>query len=165
MQQHPRKLVLYSFRGGVQHVPLLFDNFLFPLYPVLVDGQVIRPVAQDQHAGVQKRLVRCGNAVEIVYGFVVRGHRVDVVPVQDTVPFQGLYHPLSRKIFRPLECHVLQEVRHSPLFVALFQQESRISDEVKTGLVPGSVVMPQVIGQSVGQLAHHHFRIPGQQFL
>ena len=60
---------------------------------------------------------------------------------------------------------MLQEVRHSPLFVALFQQESRISDEVKTGLVPGSVVMPQVIGQSVGQLAHHHFRIPGQQFL
>ena len=83
------------------------------------------------------------------------------MPVEHPVTLQRLDHLPPGEMLRALKCHVLQEVRHATLLVPLFQQEARVSHQVKVRLIPGAVVVTDIIRHTVRQTPHDHLRVTG----
>ena len=114
-----------------------------------VEQGVARPLAQDGQAGVEHLAVADRHRQD-VDRLVVPGVRVEVAAEADADRLQIRNELVLREPARPVERHVLDEVRR-PELVVVFEDRAGVDDEAQFGPSFGPLVGPDEVRQPVGE--------------
>jgi len=113
---------------------------------------------QDQQARIEGGRT-CWNGVNIIYGVVEACGCVKVLTEFHTDGFQVWNDTdtsfVVGKVFATIEGHVFEKVGQTPL-VFVFLHGTHLLHDVEIGLVGRQVVLSDVIGQAVVELADAH---------
>ncbi len=153
---------LHRTPRGVAALAALLDDdtaLLVDLGRVVVHE--VGVVAQDHQAGVHDAGTFDRDVVEHVLGLFETGGGIDVRAEFSTDGTEVVQDGLVREVLRAVEAHVLEEVGETVL-VRGFLDGAHIGSEVELGTSGGELVVADVIGQSVVQMAHTDGRIVGE---
>ena len=121
----------------------------------------MRVVAQDHEAGVHDGGTLDRDVVEHVLGLLEAGGGVDVRAELGADGTEVVQDGLVREVLRAVEAHVLEEVGETVL-VRGFLDGAHVGGEIELGPSGGKLVVTDVIGQSVVQMADTDGRIVGE---
>ena len=122
-----------------------------------VQRQVVRPVVEDEQAGVYKPLAH-GHVRDVVHGFVDGGVRIEVGAEFHSVLFQILAEQVAGEVGGAVEAHVFEEMGQTAL-VVFFEDGAHFLGNVEVGQILRLSVVPDIVSQSVVQLADAHVRV------
>ena len=139
--------------------PLLVDDAALFLNLLLVEEDVAGPAVEDfdthlDHLGV------VGGDVDIVDSLVEGGVGVDVASELHAVLLQLVDHLVAWIALDAVEGHVLAEVGETLLVVA-FHDRTGVGDQAELDHLLGFLVVADVVGESVVQLAVGHLFVEG----
>ena len=124
------------------------------------EGQAIRPVLQNEDAGVECALPFCRHVANTIDRLVDRGVGVEVASELYSESTGELQECRVREVFRPVERHVLEEMGQTALVVILLNGAHTLRNvEVCDMFRP--IVVADVVGQSVLKLAYAHVLVNG----
>ena len=156
-------------KGGLHRAPLripalaaLLDDdaaLLVDLHGIIVDE--VRVVAQDHQAGVHDGGALDGDVVEHVLGFLEAGGGVHVPAEFGADGTEIVQDSLVREMRGAVEAHMLQEVREAVL-VGGFLDGAHVRGEIEFRPALRELVVADVVGESVVQMAHADRRIVGK---
>ena len=156
-------------KGGLHRAPLripalsaLLDDdaaFLVDLHGIVVDKVCI--VAQDHQTRINDRRALDGNVVEHVLGFLEAGGGVHVPAEFGADGTEIVQDAFVGEMRGAVEAHVLQEMRETVL-VGGFLDGAHIGGKVELRPALGELVVADVIGKSVFEMAHADRRIIGE---
>ena len=144
--------------GGRTELPLLVDDTAFLVDFLSVEGQSVRPVLKDEDTGVDGTLSCCRYIAHAVYRLVDARVGIEVAAElhsQSTCVFE---ERRVREMLRAVEGHVLQEMGQTALVLVLLNGAHTLSN-VEIGHMLRPLVVPDVVGQSVWQLAYAHILV------
>ena len=121
----------------------------------------MRVVAQDHQAGVHDSGTLDRDVVEHVLGLLEAGGGVHVPAEFGADGTEVVQDALVREVFRPVEAHVLEEVREAVL-VRGFLDGAHVRGEIEFRPALRELVVADVIGKSVFEMAHADRRIIGE---
>ena len=116
---------------------------------------------QDQQARVYHFAAVYRGVHNHINGFVERSICVEVFASAYSNTFSKIVYAMPGKILGSVKGHVLKKVCQSGLIVFLLHGANPLGD-VKIGSFLGLFVVPDVIGQSIGQFAITYFRVDGK---
>jgi hypothetical protein len=153
-------LVRHAHLRAASRAPLLDHHAALLADLGRVERQTVRPVLEDVERLVDDRR-RIGGDLEHVHRLVERGVRVQVRPEPHPRPLEEVDQIGLREAARPVERHVLHEVRDAELAVVL---EDRAGVDHQPELRPllGKRVAAHEIPKPVRQTAAQHGAVEGQ---
>ena len=128
------------------------DDPPFLLHLDGVDREAPRPVAQDQHRRVHQGGI-AGRKLQFINRFPIGGMGVQVRAEGSAVALQHPDDAVVREVLRPVEGHVLQEMRKAPLALLLIER-ARLHEKPVHRLPFRIGVLEDIIGQAVSQGPH-----------
>ena len=153
---------LHQTPGGVAARAALLDDdtaLLVDFNGIVVDE--VRVVTQDHQAGVNDRLAFDGDVVEHVLGFLEARRGVDVPAEFGADGTEVVQDALVGEVRRAVEAHVLEEVRETVL-VRRFLNGADVGGQIELRPSFGNLVVADIIGKTVFQMAHADRRIVGK---
>ena len=108
---------------------------------------------QDRKDGVDSALASHRNVLYHILGIVPARAGIEVVAEHYADLFQIVYHGLSRQVLRTVESHVFEEVSQTLLVVVLLYG-THVMQDVEAGLPFGLLVVADVVGHAVFELAY-----------
>ncbi len=127
-----------------------------------VEGEVVGPVVEYEQTGVLHALAGDGHVGYVVDSLVDSGVGVEVGTEFHTYRLEPLAQLVVGEVGGAVKAHVLQEVGQSAL-VFFFQGRAYLLGYVEVGLSLGILVVTDVIGKSVGELADAHIFVDRQR--
>jgi len=168
LQQDRELLVAHPGARAASLPPLLDDDAALLVDLGRREGQVVRPVFQDQERFLEQlRLV--GGNLQHVHGLVEARVGVDARAGAHPDRFHELDHRRSREVRGAVECHVLDEVRE-PELVLVLEHGPRVHRQAQLGPFRGQLVGADVVAETVREPADgdervHRDRVGGSQRL
>ena len=126
-------------------------------------GHEVGIVMHDEDAGVHDGRADKRN-VEQIDGLLDTRAGVDVSAEGSADALQPVEEILVGEVLGAVEAHVLQEVGQAVL-VGLFQQGARVGGEIEFGTLSGFLIVADVVGQAVVELADAGCRVIGELLL
>ena len=153
-----QELLVHTHLGVLAAAPLLVDHaaLLVDVFPR--EEQAVGPVVEDPEAGVDRTRNGHGDVVDVIDGLVDRSIGVQVRAELHTDGLEVLDHAVAGEMLGPVEAHVLQEMGEAAL-VLVFKDGTDLLGDVEMRLVLRLLVVADVIGQSVLQMADADIRI------
>ena len=158
---HLRKAAcLHALLRSLAHAPLvvhdvsLLDDFVF------FEQQPVRPVLQDEQAGVDGRSALRGHVAHAVDGLVDAGVGIQVTAELHAERACEVDDAVAGEVLRAVEGHVLEEVGQSALVFLLLNGAHALCD-VEVSHVLRVLVVADVVRQSVVKFADAHLIVNG----
>ena len=129
----------------MHHVALLVDGFG-------VKRDAVRPVLEDEHAGVEGGDACCGHILDKIDGLVGGGVGVEVSAILHANRLQVFLQGVVLEMVGAVEGHVLEQVGKTSLVVVFLHRPHFLCD-IETGHMLRIVVVADVVGQSIVELA------------
>ncbi len=139
--------------GSVAGAQLLHDDAALRIDLRRLQGDEVRPVVQDRKGGVDSALASHRNVLYHILGIVPARAGIEVVAEHYADLFQIVYHGLARKVLRTVEGHMFEEVSQTLLVVVLLYG-THVMQDVEAGLTLGLLVVADVVGHAVFELAY-----------
>ena len=143
--------------------PLLQYHAALGVYLLVQQREGAAPVVHHQQRAVDDTLAIGRHVAQTIYRLVNRGVGIDVTAEVDTYRLKIVDDSLALKMLGTVEGHMLQEVGQTVLVVLLQDGTYRLRD-VELATLFGLLVVTDVVGQSVVQLAVANLRVH-RQFL
>ena len=140
--------------------PLPFYHAALGIDVLVSESDVAAPVAQDEQTAVKRGLTSRRHFADVVYCLVYRGECVQVLAELYAYRLEPPYQRVAREMFGAVKGEMLEEMRQSALVLTLDYRPHATREE-EIGTARGRLVMVNVIGQPVGQLAAHDIRVCG----
>ena len=149
-EQDGKLLVLYPLVGSQPEPPFFQDDAPFLVDLRRIEGDVVRPVFEDEQRPVNHRGIVGGN-LQFVDGFIEArvGIHVRAEPHAERLHEGG--DVLSGEVQRAVEAHVLDEVCEPPL-IFVFEHRARVDGEPELGPGLGLLVGADVVAQAIGSV-------------
>ena len=112
------------------------------------ERQIIRPVVEDEQAGVDDAVACDGNIADVVHRFVYRCVGVQVFAEAHADGFQVMFQSISGEMSSAVEAHVFQEVCQ-PSLIVFFKDGTHFLGDVEVGAVFRQFIVPDVVSQPV----------------
>ena len=160
LEEHGELLVEQPHLRAASGAPLLDHHAALLADLGRVERQTRRPVLQDVERGVDDR-GGVGGDPQHVHRLVERRVRVEIRAELHADALEEVDEARLREAARAVERHVLDEVRHAELPVAL-EDRARVDGETKLGAILGLGVATHEIVNPVRQRAAQHGRVEGE---
>ena len=141
--------------AGVGATPFLVDDTALLVDFVGGEEQAVGPVVEDEQARVNYARALHGDVGDVVDGLVDRGVGIEVLAKLYTDGLEPVDERVAGEVLGAVEAHVLEEVGQTALVFVLEDRAYLLGDE-EVGLTFGVLVVTDVVGQSVGELAHDY---------
>ena len=132
----------------MHHVALLVDG-------LLVEGNGVRPVLEDEHTRVNGRNTCRRHVFNVIHRLVGGGIGIQVPAILHTYRLQVFLQLIVLEVLSTIESHVLEQVSKTALVFILLHRPYFLCD-VETRHMLRIVVMADVIGQSVVECSLTH---------
>ena len=149
--------VLYPLVGAEPEPPFFQDDASFLVDRGRIEGDVVRPVLENEQRPVHHRGVVC-RYLQLVHGLVETGMGVDVCPEPHAERLHEAGDRLLGEMQRAVEAHMLDEVSE-PALIVVFENGARVDDEPKFGAGLRLLVRADVVAQAIGERADRDQRI------
>ena len=152
--EHRVHVILVALRCRVEqtHAPLAHHDAALRLHFVRVDRDAAaHPIAQHREPAIENLSI-VGGQREHVDGFVLARERVQVRAEAHPARLDEVDEITVRKVRRPVERHVLEEVRE-PALIFILEQAARVHREPKLDAMRGHCVGAQIVAKPVGERA------------
>ena len=144
-------LVLHPGAGAAADAPLLLDDASLLVDLDRIEALAVRPVLEDQERTVHH--FRLGSRhLQHVDGFVEARLRIDARTETHAERFEKRHRLLLREVLRPVERHVLDEVRQT-LLIGLFDDRPDVDHQPQFGALLRPLRRPNEILQAVREFA------------
>ena len=126
------------------------------------EQQAVAPILEHEQARVEGALASGGHVVDVIDGLGEVGVGIHIGTEVQTDPLDEVHNAvaLAVEVLTAVEGHVLQEVGQTVLVVLLLHGAHALGD-VEVGTVLGIIVVTDVIGQAVVQLADTYGLVDG----
>ena len=155
-------VVINPHDRAAAQLPFLVDDPAFLVDFLVGKRQAVRPVLEDQQAGVECALAGRRHVADTVDGLVDAGIGIQVAAELNAERTGEFQQRGVGEVLRPIEGHVLQEVGQPSLLVVLLDGTDPLCD-VEVGYMLRPFVVKDVIGQAVAELSLSHVLVHGNR--
>ena len=148
---------LHAAPAGVAALTaLLDDNAALCVNLLGLVEHIVGVVAQDHQAAVHNALALYRDVVEHVLRLLKAGGSIDVAAELCADAAKIIQDPLAGEVLGSVEAHVLQEMGQAVLLRLNLLDGTHIGGQVEFGTSLGELIVADVVGESVVQMADAH---------
>ena len=151
----------YAPARGASGTPFLQDDATLSVYLLVQKQQAAAPIVHDEQRAIHDTRTISRHIGETIDRLINRGISIDVSTEVHTHRFKIIDDSFAGEMLGTIECHMLQEVRQTVL-VILFEDSTNRLRDVELSTLLGLLIMTDIIGQSVFQLAIANLRVHGE---
>ena len=155
-------VVINPHDRAAAQLPFLVDDPAFLVDFLVGKRQAVRPVLEDQQAGVECALAGRRHVADTVDGLVDAGIGIQVAAELNAERTGEFQQCGVGEVLRPIEGHVLQEVGQPSLLVVLLDRADPLCN-VEVGYMLRPLVVQDVVSQAVAELALPHVLVHGNR--